>query len=245
LSSGDGDTLGITDAFDLGESEHMDNVTFNTGDGTLQINVIDADTSEGIADAVFYIRNDLEAVFFRKQLAPEGSRYGMTADGKGWAEYPALPDGNYVVWTEAPGFLPAESEWVKVHDVQTKSVTISLEPAAVVRFELDTVVKERITGEYVYLRCRVTNARTRELVPMLALYGESAEHMVWLRPEKISIRRQPGLKLQKGTYQIEYRLYQDRRGGLSYDTSPPLLEGTVTVELNRGETEVITISPAV
>jgi RNA polymerase sigma factor (sigma-70 family) len=243
LSSTDGDTLGITDEFELGESEHIDNVAFNTGNGMLQINVIDADTSQGIPDCVFYIRNDLEAMFCSKKLAPEGSRDGMTTDGKGQAEYPALPDGNYVVWAETPGFLPGESESVKVHGGEITSVTISLEPAAVVRFELDPVLKEHITGEYVYLRCRVTNEETREPVPMLTLYGENAEHTVRLGPEKISIGRQPDLKLHEGTYNIEYRLYQDRKGGLSFNAGPPLLEGTVTVKLNRQETKLVTISP--
>ncbi|HUT30916.1 MAG TPA: sigma-70 family RNA polymerase sigma factor [Sedimentisphaerales bacterium] len=243
LSSSDGDTLGITDEFELGESEHIDNVAFNTGNGTLQINVIDADTSQGIPDCVFYIRNDLEAMFCSKKLAPEGSRYGMTTDGNGQAEYSTLPDGNYVVWAETPGFLPGESESVKVHGGEITSVTLSLEPAAVVRFELDSVVKERITGEYVYLRCRVTDAETREPVPMLTLYGENAEHTVRLGPEKISIGRQPDLKLHEGTYNIEYRLYQDRKGSLSFNAGPPLLEGTVTVKLNRQETKLVTISP--
>jgi hypothetical protein len=245
LSSSDGDTLGVTDAFDLGESEHIDNVTFNTGDGTLQINVIDADTSQGIADAVFYVRNDLEAVFYSKQLAPEGSRYGMITDGKGWVEYSALPDGNYVVWAQAPGYLPRESEWVKVSDGEVTPVAISLEPAAVVRFELDSELQKGITAEYIYLRCRVSNAETGDIVPMLTFYGEHAEHMVWLAPEDTSVHRQPNLNLPEGQYQIEYRLYQDRKGSLSYKVSPPLLEGTVIVELNKGETKAITISPGV
>jgi hypothetical protein len=242
LLSSDGETLGITDDFELGESKQIYNVTFNTGKGTLQINAVDADTSQGISSTSFYIRNDLEATFYSKKWVPEGSRYGMITDDNGRAEYSTLPDGNYVVWAQALGYLPSESEWVKVSDGEITPVTISLEPAAVVRFELDSELQKRITAEYIYLRCRVSNAKTGDIVPMLTFYGEHAEYMVWLAPEDTSVRRQPDLNLPEGQYQIEYRLYQDRKGSLSYKVNPPLLEGTVNVEIDKGETKLITVS---
>jgi len=234
LLSSDRETLGITDDFELGESEHIDNVTFNTGNGTLQINVVDADTSQGVSDTGIYIKNDLGVVFFRKNRVPEGSRYGVITDGNGRAEYSSLPDGSYVVWTVARGYLPSESEWVKVSSGEITPVTLSLEPAAVVRFELDCELQKRITGEYSYLRCRVSNTKTGDIVPI-----EHAERMVWLAPEDTSVR--PELKLPEGQYQIEYSLYQGRRY-LSYKVKPPLLEGTVNVEIDKGETKLITVS---
>jgi len=240
LLSSDGETLGITDDFELGESEHIDNLTFNTGKGTLQINAIDADTSQGISSTSFYIRNDLEATFYSKKWVPEGSRSGMITDDNGRAEYSTLPDGNYVVWAQTPGYLLSESEWVKVSDGEITPVTISLEPAAVVRFELDSEFQKRITSEYIYLRCRVFSVKTGDIVPMLTFYGEYVEHMVWLAPE--AVRRQPNLDLPEGQYRIEYRLYQDRKGSLSYKVNPPLLEGTVNVEIAKGETKLITVS---
>jgi len=236
----DGETLSITDDFELGESEHIDNVTFKTGKGTLQINAVDADTSQGISSTSFYIRNDLEATFYSKKLVPEGGRSGMITDDNGRAEYSTLPDGNYVVWAQILGYLPSESEWVKVSDGEITPVTISLEPAAVVRFELDSELQKRITSEYIYLRCRVSNVKTGDIVPMLIFYGERAEHMVWLAPE--TVRRQPDLYLPEGQYQIEYRLYQDKKGRLTYKVNPPLLEGTVNVEIDKGETKLITVS---
>lgn len=35
---------------------------------------------------------------------------------------------------------------------------------------------------------------------------------------------------------------QDRKGSLSYKVNPPLLEGTVNVEIDKGETKLITVS---
>ena len=111
-----------------------------------------------------------------------------------------------------------------------------------VRFELSDQLKQRITADTVYLQCRVTNVDTNELVPMLTYYSEQDEHMVWLAPEDISGYRQPTINLPEGRYQIEYRLYQDRKGSLSYKVNPPLLEGTVNVEIDKGETKLITVS---
>ncbi len=140
------------------------------------------------------------------------------------------------------GELPSESEWAKISNAEIAPVIISLEPAAVVRFELDSEFQKRNTAKYIYLRCRVSNAKTGDTVPMLTLYRKHAEHMVWLAPEDASVRRQPVLNLPEGQYQIEYRLYQDKKGSLSYKISSPLLEGTVNVELNKGETKLITVS---
>ncbi len=240
LLSSDRETLCITDLFELGESEHIDNMTFNIGKGALEINVVDADTSQGISSTSFSIRNDLEASFYSKKWVPEGQRGVMVTDDNGRAEYSALPDGNYVVGAIALGYLTGESEWVKVSDDEITPVTISLEPAAVVRFELDSELQKWITGEYIYLRCQVSNTKTGDI---LNSRREDAEHMVWLTPEDASIYRQPVLNLPEGQYQIEYRLYQDKKGGrLSYKTSPPLLEGTVNVELKKRETKLITVS---
>jgi len=242
LLSSDGETLGITDDFELGESEHIDNVTFNTGKGTLQINAVDADTLQGISSTSFYIRNDLEATFYSKKWVPEGSRSGMITDDNGRAEYSPLPDGNYVVWAQSSGYLPSASGWVKVSDGEITPVTISLEPAAVVRFELDSELQKRITADYIYLRCRVSDAKAGDIVPALTFYGEYDEHTVWIAPEDSSGSRKPDLNLLEGRYQIEYRLYKDKKGVLSYEVKPPSLEGTVNVEISKGEIKLITVS---
>ncbi len=238
------DAEAISDVFELGESQHLENMTLNTGSGKLSIHVVDAETGQDIPHAGFAIKNDLDSYFYSKRLVPEGKSHGMATDEQGKAEYTNLPKGRYVVCGQAPGYLTtAKSDWLDVSDSVITPVTIALKPASIVWFELSEQIKQQITGETVYLRCRVTNLDTQESVPMVTLYGEDDEHTVWLLPKGYAIQDKSEIDLPEGRYEIKYRLYQDRKGSLSYRVSPPLLEGTANVELNKGETKLITVTP--
>ena len=236
------EVLGISDVFELMESEHLENVTFNIGSGTLQIHVVDAETLYGIPNAKFAIKNDLEAIFYSIRFVPEDSKFGMITDDRGSVEYTDLPKGKYAVWVQTPDYLTTESEWIDLSDGEILAITVQVERAAIVNLEMSEDLKKRITADTVYLRCRVTNINTNELVPMVGPYGEDEEHTVWLLPEEYTTQRQSAIKLPEGMYEIKYRLYQDRKGSLSYKVNPPLLEGTVNVEIDKGETKLITVS---
>ena len=222
--------------------EHLEDVTFKVGSGTLQIHIVDAETQSGIPNAGFIIRNDLEVTVRTKKLMSEDGKSGMTVDDQGMVEYTGLPKGKYIVWGQAPGYLTNKSEWVTLSDGQVSSVAISLERAAIVSFEMSQELKKRITANVIYLRCRITNVDTNELVPMRNGYIEDEEHTVHFAPEDIAKRQGGGINLPEGIYEIEYRLYQDRAGVLSYKIRPPLVEGVVNVELQKGEVTAIIIS---
>jgi RNA polymerase sigma factor (sigma-70 family) len=236
------EVLGISDVFELAESEHLENITFNVGSGILQIHVVDAETLYGIPNAKFVIKNDLETIFYSKRFVSEDSQFGMIADDRGTVEYTDLPKGKYAVWVQTPGYLTTESEWVNFRDGEIRKITVPVERAAILSFELSEELKKRITADTVYLRCQVTNINTNELIPMVGPYREDEEHTVWLLPEEYAAQRQAAIKLPEGVYEIKYRLYQDRKGGLSYKVNPPLLEGTVNVEIDKGETKLVTVS---
>ncbi len=241
LTAKDG-TLGISDVFNLAESEQLENITFNLGSATLQIHVIDAETLFAIPNANFAIKNDLEAGFRSKRFVPEDSKSPMITDERGTVEYTNLPEGKYVVWVQTPGYLTTKSEWVNLGGGEIHKMTVPVEPAAIVNFEMSEALKKRIAADTVYLRCRVTNINTNELVPMIGPYGEDEEHTVWLLPEEYAAQHLIAIKLPEGIYEIKYRLYQDRKGHLSYKIQSPLFEGTVNVELDKGETRLITVS---
>jgi hypothetical protein len=235
--------LGVTDVFDLAESEQLEGIVFNLGTGTLQIHVVDADTLYGIPNVIFTIRNDLEAIFYSKEFVLEDKKSRMVTDDGGIVEYPNLPKGRYAVWVQMPGYLTKKSDWVNLSDGETRKVTVPVERAAIVNFEIPEELKKRINADTVYLRCQVTNISTNELVPMVSAYGEDEEHTVWLLPEEYAAQRQNTINLPKGRYEIRYRLYQDRKGSLSYKLQSPLFEGTVNIALDKGETKFVTVSP--
>lgn len=240
LSAKDG-TL-VTNVFDLAESEQLENIAFNLGRGMLQIHVVEADTLYGIPNAVFTIKNDLEAIFYSKEFVLEDKKSRMVTDDRGIVEYPNLPKGKYAVWVQTPGYLTKKSDWVNLSDGGTRKVIVPVERAAIVNFEIAEELKKRINADTVYLRCQVTNISTNELVPMVSAYGEDEEHTVWLLPEKYAAQRQNTINLPEGRYEIRYRLYQDRKGSLSYKLQSPLFEGTVNIALDKGETKTITMS---
>jgi protocatechuate 3,4-dioxygenase beta subunit len=239
----EGQTAAVSGVFELAESEHLEDMTLNVGSGRLRIHVLDSQTQSPVPNAMFGIKNwDLDAIFYSKKLAPETKRAPMITNDHGNAEFSDLPNGRYAVWVESPGYLTAASDLLNVSDGKITPVTVCLETAAMARFELSQELQNRITADTIYLRCRVTNLDTQQLIPNLTLYRQNEEHMVWLASTDPAKYRQPVINLPQGRYDIEYHLYQDQRSGLSYNLQPQLLQGTISVELQTGQTELITIS---
>ena len=236
--------MGISDVFELGESENLEDIAFNIGNGRIHISVIDLETGDSIPNAAFAVKNDLDTVFFSEKLAPDKQRRTMSTDEEGKAEYVDLPEGKYTVVVQTPGYLTAQSDWVSVNNDEVTSANVYLERSAVVRFELSAQVRRRITAETAYIRVSITDLDTGQGVPkptsMYSYYREYDEHTLYLvrkdEPERIN----PAIDLPQGLYRIEYRLYQDKQGYMN-TTRPPLVEGEVSVELLKGKTTTIIV----
>ena len=145
-----------------------------------------------------------------------------------------------MVWGKAVGYITAKSEWLDVSDNEPASTSVALTPASIVRFELSEQQKQRITEETAYLRCRVINLAAKESEPV-GPYGEE-EISILLSTNDAANYREPILTLPAGRYEIRYKLYQDKKGYMTYTSQTPLLTGTTQVELLKRETRVITIS---
>ena len=184
--------------------------------------------------------NDLGTYFFSKLLIPEGS-YDMITDVRGQAEYTNLPKGRYMVYGRTNGYLTANSEWLDVSDNKAASTSVALTPASIVRFELSEQQKQRITGEMVYLSCRIIDLSNKELEPMNK-FNVEGERKVFLSTVAAANKPEPTLILPAGRYEIRYQLYQDSQGFEADKAQTPLVTGTAQVELQKRETKAITIS---
>lgn len=217
-------TQAISDVFVLGESEHLENIAFNTGNARLQISVVDLETGEGVPQAAFAVQNELNVNF---------------------SSSTGLPQGTYIVRVDTPRYLPASSEWINLADGEVGSATVYLERAAVARFEVSPEVLSRITSESAYLRCRVIDPDTGRLIPkptlMLSYHKEYDEHTLRIVADELSADIQPEIYLPEGMYEIEYRLHQDRKGYV-HTSRPPLVEGVASVDLRKGETTMIVVT---
>ena len=225
--------MGISDIFELSESEHLEDIVFNIGSGMIQISVVDLETAEAIPNARFTIENDLETTLWR-----------MSTDEEGLAECPDLPRGKYVVWVQTPGYITGKSEWLSVDNGTSTAATVYLERSAIVAFELTADVRQQITAEMACVCIRVTDLDTGRPVPkptpMQGDYREYDEHTVYFVPDNISRRGPPTIDLPQGWYRIKYRLIQGKKANINTNL-PPLVEGAVSIELLKGKTTTIIV----
>jgi hypothetical protein len=166
----------------------------------------------------------------------------MLADENGRVAYPNLPKGRYIVNCEAPEYLIAESNWIELEDNQEEDVTVVLERAAIVRFEVSDELRKNYGHETLYVVCNVRNLDIGEKVNPSSMYGLSDEHIVWLCSEKLPKDHQSVIKIPEGSYAIEYRLYSDKQGILSYRMKSPMSEKTVETHLVKTQEFIIDIS---
>jgi uncharacterized surface anchored protein len=236
-------TLAISDAFELGESQHIENIPLKSGTGILQIHLVDSETGQDITNANFTLRNEHGAIFHVKKLADENN-WGMSANSRGMAEFKELPPGKYTIGAQASGYLMRQSDLFTVDNDTTTPAMVSMDAAAVVRFELSEQIKPQITAETAYLICQITNLDTQKSVPMDSIYdyGFEDRHLVWLKTGNVTGNLKPLLNLPPGRYEIQYRLYQDKSKLLSYKMQTPLLTGTFHIKLARRDTKTLTIA---
>ena len=217
--------LGITDVFEMGPSDHRDDIVFHLGRGRLSIRVIDAQTARPIARESYEIENDLEWLFY--------DRAAMETDAEGRALYEGLPPGRYQVSCGAVGYLQANSDFVEVDDSRLAQVTVALQPAAMARFTLSEHLRSRVDTDSVFIYCRVTDLDTQTIVPL----GHSQRHTVRFslaQPDEDSFSR---LHLPAGRYRLDYEIrpYNTARNTVEM----PVHKGTVAAELTTGQTTVV------
>jgi RNA polymerase sigma factor (sigma-70 family) len=237
-------TLAVSEAFEMGESQHIENIPLKSGTGVLGIHCVDSETGQNIANAAFGIENECGVMFRSKKLTNDNDWF-MKTDDHGMAEFPELPPGKYFVRAQASGYLVCQSELLTVNNSNITPVTVYLTAVCAVRFELSEQMKSKITKNNAYLIFRVTDLVTQKLIPMDGIYalyfGEN--HLVWLKKESNTKDNVNALlTLPPGRYEIQYSLYQDNEKAISYRIQTPLLTGMVEVELAKRDTETLTIT---
>lgn len=228
---------GITEIFEVGESQHLQGVELRIGHGQLDIHILDAQTGQGIDAAIFTVSNDLEWPFRDRREAPDGRASRMIADAQGGAFHEGLPPGRYQVSAWARGYLPAASGFVALGGTATKRVTVTLAPAAMAAFDLSERLRSRVETDSVRIKCRVTNPDTGELVPLQMGMYTSDEHSVSVSLEQPETNIGSFLHLPEGQYRIDYTLHP-------YNTvrrvvEMPFHQGTVTITLKTGHIQTI------
>jgi protocatechuate 3,4-dioxygenase beta subunit len=243
LLEASGQTIAVSDVFELGESQQIENIPLKSGTGILQIHCIDSETGQNVAGAYFSISNELGASFHFRKLTEEND-WRMKVNSLGMAEYPDLPAGKYKIKAQAASYPACQSDFFIVNNDTATPATISMDAGAVVRFELSEQVKPLITAKMAYLICNIINLKTQDSVPRTDLYhfGLPNEHLIFLYSKDALKPVDSPLNLPAGRYEIQYRLYQSEYGYSETNTQPSLLTGTVQVELARRDTKTLTIT---
>ncbi|MHC4116349.1 MAG: sigma-70 family RNA polymerase sigma factor [Planctomycetota bacterium] len=222
--SAKGDILAMSDVFELDESESLDDVVLRTGDGGIDIHLLDPDAGEGVAGAYLVLENHLKERFRTRRT-----------DEQGKAQCSRLPSGRYVLRINATGYPPTTSDWITVGDGALSPATVYVERGSTVIFVLSDQVRERLPSPKAWIACRITDMVTGELgsKPIFRARGyQEYDHELYFR----SGRTDPAVYLREGRYEIRYSLRQR-----AYEFQPPLLEGVASVDLAKGQIATLLI----
>jgi len=228
---------GITDIFETGESQDLQGVTFQTGQGQLDIHILDAQTGQGIDAARFTVQNDLEWSFWDRRDTSDGRSSRMVTNAQGAALYEGLPAGRYQVSAWTRGYLPATSDFIALGGAKIQSVTVALTTAAMATFDLSEGLRGRVETDSIRIECHVTDLNSGQLVLSQRGGHTSEEHAVSISLERPESTTGSALHLPEGRYRIDYALRP-------YNTVKRVVEmafyeGTVTVELTTGQTQTV------
>ncbi|MDI6450369.1 carboxypeptidase regulatory-like domain-containing protein [Anaerobaca lacustris] len=229
--------LGITDVFEMGSSDHRDDIVFHLGHARLSIRVVDAQTARAIPQAFYAIENDLEWPFHDKRLTARSNRAAMETNAQGRATYEGLPPGRYQVSCGAVEYLWASSDFVEVENARLAQVTVALQPAAMARFTLSEHLRSRVDTDSVFIYCQVTDLDTQTTVPMRFGSYRSQQHTVRFSLAESDEDAFSQLHLPGGRYRFDYEMrpYNTARNTVEM----PVYKGTATAELTTGQTAVV------
>jgi len=228
--------LGITDVFEMGPSDHRDEIVFHLGHARLSVRVVDAQTARPIPRASYWIENDLEWPFYDKRLIVQSNSSRMTTNAQGRALYEGLPSGRYQVSCGAKGYLCASSDFVEVDNTRVAQVTVALQPAAMARFTLSEHLRRRVDTDSVLIYCTVTDLDTQTIVPMRGSQQHTL-HFSLAQPDEGSFSQ---LHLPAGRYRFDYEIrpYNTARNTVEM----PVHKGTTTAELTTGQTTTVPLN---
>lgn len=228
--------LAITDVFEMGPSDRRDDIVFHLGHAHLSIQVVDAQTARPIAQAFYWIENDLEWPFYDKRLTMRSNSSRMTTNAQGQALYKGLPSGRYQVSCGAKGYLFASSDFVEVDNTRVAQVTVALQPAAMARFTLSEHLCRRVDTDSVFIYCTVTDLDTQTIVPIRGSQQHTL-HFSLAQPDEGSFSR---LHLPAGRYRLDYEIrpYNTTRNTVEM----PAHKGTATAELTTGQTTTVLLN---
>jgi hypothetical protein len=221
----------------MGGSQELRGVTFRTGQGRLDVHIVDAQTGRGIDAARLAVTNDLEWRFWDGREAPDGRRSRTWTDAQGTAAHQDLPAGRYQVTAWALGYLPARSEFVALDGTGVQAVTVELAPAAMATFEFSETLRRQVETDSIYVECHITDLDSGQEVPSL-IRGRTSdvyEVSISLAPSEYTLGSV--LHLPAGRYRIDYELrpYNTARRVIEM----PFHKGTITAELTTGQVQTI------
>jgi hypothetical protein len=236
-------TLAVSEIFDIAESGDLDGIGFNYGDNKVLIHVVDAKTDSPISGAMFRIANDVQTSFSDKRHYPTEGGGTMTVNQGGLCLFDGLPDGMYQVRAQAQGYFLGESDWLAVAADQQAELSIRLQPAAQVSFELTDALVEQIAANRVHISCKVTESGTQTVVKERTLWRESDYHSAAISLSDPGDTTYSSINLPEGTFDIEYTVRSlnivDRvQVGPSQTVARG--EATVTCQIGKPATIVVT-----
>jgi len=236
-------TLAVSEVFDIAEAQNLEGLQFNHGNGRLLIRVVDARTNVRIPGARFTMSNDMEAGFFDKGLTQKKTGRIMTTNEEGQCLYDGLPNGRYKVKSEGYGYSLGQSDWADVTAGQQTELTVRLEPAAMVRFDLKDTIREQITADSVMISCKVTDATSHELVRDISIWGENDSHYARIFLSASKEELSSVLSLPEGTFNIEYTIRtRDVVDGAQVGMGKTVAQGKATVTCQAGQTATIVVA---
>lgn len=236
-------TLAVSEVFDIAESQNLEGLQFHHGNGRLLIRVVDARTHVRIPSAQFIITNDLQTSFFDKRLTPRKTGRVMTTDEEGKCLYDGLPNGRYKVKSRGYGYSLGQSDWADVTENQQSELTIRLESAALVHFEITDAVRAQIPTEKVIVNCKVTEAATEAVIKHRSLWSESDHHTIVMSLSESTDDIPSVLNLPEGTFSIDYTIRTfGSVDGAQVGLGKTVAQGKATVTCQVGQTATIVVA---
>lgn len=235
-------TLAVSEVFDITESQNLEGLQFHHGNGQLLIRVVDARTNVLIPSAQFTMTSDLQTSFFDKRLTPRKTGRVMTTDEEGKCLYDGLPNGRYKVKSRGYGYLLGQSDWADVTESQQSELTIRLESAALVHFEITDAVRAQIPTEKVIVNCKVTEAATEAVIIHRSLWSESDHHTIVMPLSESADDTPSVLNLPDGTFSIDYTIRTfGSVDGVQVGMGKTVAQGKATVTCQVGQTTTIVV----
>lgn len=227
--------------FEIETSQVLNDIPLIPAQSKLRVLIFDAQKNTPIPGAACVLAGDLELFFRGSLISPDNRTFHTYADANGFVEYVKLPKGIYKFSVNIDGYLPKMIEGITIDTNNISSLEVSLEKSAIVNFILDEKTKGRISEPEVYLYCKAVNLASQKLYTLPFVHGSVKQIPVYLISKDNNPNEKSHLNLPPGKYLLEYELYQDEKGFMTYQQKKPLLTGRAEVSMAAGQTTDIII----